>query len=123
MNVHNYEKLLVWQKSMDLVEKVYRLREKFPSEEVYGITSQLRRGAVSIPSNIAEGSSRKTKKDFCQFMSISAGSAAEIQTQIKISRRLGFAATSVSEYDGIESCIIEVRKMLFKLVENLNTNV
>lgn len=123
MNVHNYEKLVVWQKSMDLVEQVYRLTEKFPKDEIYGLTSQLRRCAISVPSNIAEGSNRKTKKDFCQFLSISSGSAAELQTQIKIGRRLGFAAEYTNEYEVIESCIIEVRKMLFKLVENFNTNV
>src|SRR3989344_3291460 len=119
MNVHNYEKLSVWQKSMDLVECVYRLTEKFPKGELYGLTNQMRRSAVSIPSNIAEGSHRKTNKDFCQFLSIASGSAAELQTQVKIAGRLNFSVTSVSEYEKIESLIVEIRKMLYKLIETL----
>lgn len=123
MGIHNYEKLSVWQKSMDLVESVYRITEKFPKEELYGLTSQMRRCAVSIPSNIAEGSHRKTNKDFCQFLAISSGSAAELQTQIKIAKRLGFSRTSVSEYERVEALIVEVRKMLFKLIESLNSHI
>ncbi|MEN9613959.1 MAG: hypothetical protein RLZZ347_266 [Candidatus Parcubacteria bacterium] len=64
MKIHNYEKLVVWQKSMDLVQEVYTLSEKFPKTELYGLTNQIRRSAVSIPSNIAEGSHRKTDNDF-----------------------------------------------------------
>ena len=119
MAVHNYEKLSVWKKSMDLVEAVYALTKKFPNEELYGLVSQMRRCAVSIPSNIAEGSSRKTDKDFCQFLAISSGSAAELQTQINIARRLRFAFDSVPEYERLDTSIAEVRKMLFKLIESL----
>jgi len=89
----------------------------------YGLTSQIRRCAVSVPSNIAEGSNRRTNKDFCQFLSISSGSAAELQTQLKIARRLKFAATSVSEYEKVEALIVEIRKMLFKLIETLTSSV
>ena len=123
MSIHNHEKLLVWQKSMDLVEQVYLLTSKFPKEEIYGLTSQMRRCAVSIPSNIAEGSQWKTNKDFCQFLSISSGSAAELQTQIKIAQRLNFSSIPLSEYGKIEFCITVIRKMLYKLIESFNSNV
>lgn len=123
MKIHNYEKLVVWQKSMDLVQEVYILSEKFPKTELYGLTNQIRRSAVSIPSNIAEGSHRKTDNDFQQFLCIASGSAAELQTQIKIARRLGFCGSLMAEYGKIESLIVEVRKMLFGMVDNLKSNV
>ena len=119
MNVHNYEKLSVWQKSMDLVEYVYLLTDKFPRTEMYGLISQMRRCAVSIPSNIAEGSLRRTSNDFCQFLSISAGSAAELQTQIRIAQRLNFCTKASAEYERIELLIVEIRKMLHKLISSL----
>ena len=85
-----YQDLEVWQKSMILVEEIYKLTKNFPSEERYGLVSQIRRSAVSIPSNIAEGKSRGTRKDYCRFIYIASGSLAELETQIQISIRLGY---------------------------------
>ena len=116
MQVHNYEKLIVWQKAMDLVERVYRLTNTFPKEEQYGIISQMRRCAVSIPSNIAEGSRRGTKKDFSHFLVISFGSAGELETQLKIAKRLEFG--KIEEYKETEEILQEVLRMLNKLIES-----
>ena len=116
MQVHNYEKLIVWQKAMDLVVFVYKVTEKFPKTEVYGITSQIRRSVVSVPSNIAEGSRRKTKKDFAHFLVIALGSISEFDTQIKISFRLGFITQKEMEFLGDIS--LEIMKMLNKLIES-----
>lgn len=86
-NFRNYE---VWKKSMDFVEQVYRIVHSFPSFERYGIADQMRRAAVSIPSNIAEGASRVSDKEFVHFLHISMGSAFEVETQILIAHRLGY---------------------------------
>ncbi|WP_278377653.1 four helix bundle protein [Chryseobacterium arthrosphaerae] len=86
----NFKELLVWQKSIDFVTEIYRITETFPKAEVYGLISQIRRAAVSIPSNIAEGNSRRSKPDYLQFLKISRGSCAEVETQLVISKNLGF---------------------------------
>lgn len=101
---------------MDLVEKVYRLTYEFPKEEQYGIISQMRRCAVSIPSNIAEGSRRGTKKDFAHFLIISFGSAGELETQLKIAKRLEFG--KLDKYLEIEELMQEILRMLNKLIES-----
>src|SRR3989338_6281777 len=88
MSIHSHKDLIVWQKGIDLSKKIYILTEKFPREEIYGITSQMRRAAISIPSNIAEGRSRGTRKDFVQFLRIAIGSASELETQIEIAKNL-----------------------------------
>lgn len=88
--MNDYRELIVWQKSMDVVEDVYRFTEKFPRVEIYGIVSQVRRAAVSIPSNIAEGSKRGSKKEYRKFVLIAYGSCVELKTQMEIARRLGF---------------------------------
>ncbi|MCC6123370.1 MAG: four helix bundle protein [Pirellulales bacterium] len=90
MAVKDYRELIVWQKAMDLVEQVYHHTGRFPKEEVYGLSSQLRRAAVSIPSNIAEGNARTTTRDFLHFLSIAYGSIKEVETQILIAERLGY---------------------------------
>lgn len=90
MKIESYENLIVWQKSMDLVTAIYELTRQFPKEEVFGLTSQMRRAAVSIPSNIAEGSRRGSRKDFRNFLLIAYGSGAELETQIKIAKRLSY---------------------------------
>jgi four helix bundle protein len=86
----NYRDLIAWQKAMDLVVMVYRQSVKFPKEETYGLTSQIRRAVVSIPSNIAEGQGRRTKRDFCHFLRIAVGSLREVETQVFIASRLGY---------------------------------
>jgi four helix bundle protein len=90
MAVKDYRELIVWQKAMDLVEHIYRYTKGFPREEVYGLSSQLRRAAVSVPSNIAEGNARTTTRDFLHFLSIAYGSIKEIETQVLIAERLGY---------------------------------
>jgi four helix bundle protein len=94
MAVKSFRDLRVWQAAMDLVEKIYRLTQKFPNHEVYGLTNQLRRAAVSIPSNIAEGHAREHTKEYLNFLSVTQGSIAEVQTQVEIADRLGYAAHS-----------------------------
>jgi four helix bundle protein len=90
MKVRNYQELIVWQKAMDLVEQVYATSKSFPREEIYGLTTQLRRAAVSIPSNIAEGQGRRTTADFLRHLSISYGSLREVETQTLIAARLRY---------------------------------
>jgi four helix bundle protein len=80
----------VWKLSMDFVENIYKISAHFPKEEMYGLTSQIRRAAVSIPSNIAEGASRQSRKEFIQFLYISLGSLSEVETQLMLSERLQF---------------------------------
>ena len=90
MKVKSYRDLIVWQKSVDLVTEVYKILRSFPEEEKFGLTSQLKRSCISIPSNIAEGYGRKYIKDYVRFLQISRGSLFEMQTQIQISINLGF---------------------------------
>jgi four helix bundle protein len=94
MTVKSFRDLRVWQAAMELVEKIYRFTQKFPAQEMYGLTSQLRRAAVSIPSNIAEGHTRAHTKEYLNFLSVTQGSLAELQTQIEIAIRLGYLARS-----------------------------
>ena len=88
--VRNYKDLIVWQKAMDLVSDVYRVTTNFPRQETYGLTNQLRRSAVSVPSNIAEGHGRATKGEFIQFLCHSRGSLLELETQMLIATNLGY---------------------------------
>src|SRR5437867_11121 len=97
MKVKNYQELIVWQRSMDLVEDVYKSSQDFPREELYALTSQIRRAAVSIPSNIAEGQGRRTTSDFLRHLSIAYGSLREVETQILIARRLRYIAQAKLE--------------------------
>ena len=86
--INTYRDLIVWQKSMDLVVEIYKLTKNFPKSEIYGLTSQMKRCAVSIPSNIAEGRRRGSRKDYRHFLIIAYGSGAELETQIEIVKRL-----------------------------------
>jgi four helix bundle protein len=120
VDVRSYRDLVVWQKSMDLVERVYRMTKVFPPEEMYGLCSQLRRAAVSIPSNIAEGQARKSRAEFLRFLSIAQGSRAEVETQTLIAERLGYVTNhQISE---ILSLLAEIAKMLHTLRTKLTTN-
>lgn len=89
--MQSYRELIVWQKSMQLVKLVYVLTEQFPKEEQFGLTSQLRRASVSVPSNIAEGYVRRARKDYARFIAIARGSAAEVETQFEIAKMLGYS--------------------------------
>lgn len=106
----SYKELVVWQKAVKLVKEVYILTSKFPGSEVYGLTSQIRRAAVSIPSNIAEGYGRKSSREYSQFCSIAYGSALELETQIIIAKDLKLAKTE--EYNNVDKLLEEVSKML-----------
>lgn len=87
--MHNFRNLKIWEESIDLTEQIYILTSNFPDTEKYGLTSQMRRCSISIPSNIAEGSSRSSPKEFQHFLSISLGSAFELFTQLELANRLG----------------------------------
>jgi four helix bundle protein len=115
--MHNYKKLTVWQKSVDLAVEMYTLTKKFPPEEKFGLVSQIRKCVISISSNIAEGAGRNTNGEFIQFIGISEGSVNELETQIIISERLGFI--TATELIKTEDSIIEIRKMLFSLKKSL----
>jgi four helix bundle protein len=93
----SYKDLVAWQKAMDLVTDVYKVTRAFPKEEVYGLTSQLRRAAVSVPSNIAEGQGRKGDGEFKHFLRLALGSLMEVETQIMIAERLGYLAPDSSQ--------------------------
>ena len=114
----SFRELAVWQRAMQLTVAIYKLTQVFPREEQFGLTSQLRRSAVSIPSNIAEGQGRTTVGDFRQFLGIARGSTCEVQTQLEIARALNFGDAKL--IDGAESLSNEVRKMLFGLLDSLN---
>nr|WP_277121029.1 four helix bundle protein [Bacteroides ndongoniae] len=114
-----HKDLLVWKKSIDLVEQIYTFTKQFPKEELYGITNQMRRCAVSIPANIAEGSGRKNKAEFIQFLHIALGSASELETHLIISQRLGFLSSN--SYDEIMNALNEIIKMICGLINSLNS--
>lgn len=113
----NYKNLIVWQKSILLVKDIYTLTRTFPSDEKFGLVSQMRRAVVSIPSNIAEGQARRTTKDYIRFVSIAEGSLAELETQIIISIELNFCAKE--ETEKIFGLMFEIRKMLNALRRSL----
>ena len=117
-NVKSYRDLIVWQKSMELVERVYRMTSAFPTNELYGLSSQVRRAAVSIPSNIAEGQARKSTAEFLNFLSIAQGSRAEVETQTLIAQRLGYVTEN--QITEIMSLLEEISKMLTTLRARLN---
>lgn len=115
MKIESFKQLIVWQKSVLLAKLIYKTTEKLPRNEQFGLTGQMRRSAVAIPSNIAEGSKRKTKNDYLQFLHIASGSAAELETQLLISKEI-YPKIDFSE---IEKLLIEVQKMLSKLISCL----
>lgn len=90
MALKHYQELIVWQKSVDFVEQIYKMTAKFPSVETYGLTNQIRRAAISVPSNIAEGQGRSTTRDFFHFLGMANGSLKEVETQVFIAQRLGY---------------------------------
>ena len=108
-----YKNLIVWQKSLLLVTKIYEITKEFPKDETFGLISQMKRAAVSIPSNIAEGSRRVTKKDKNNFYSIAFGSGSELETQIEIAFHLNFI--SKNQYDELIALSTEILKMLNKM--------
>lgn len=98
MSGKNYQDLIAWRKAMDLVKMIYKVTKDFPKEEVYGLTAQIRRAAVSIPSNIAEGQGRTSSKEFQNFLSIAHGSVREVETQILIAQHLNYLPTEQAQH-------------------------
>ena len=118
--VKSYKDLIVWQKAMDLVELVYQATKRFPREELYGLTNQLRRASVSVPSNIAEGQARNSTAEFRNFLSIARGSLAEVETQLLIAERLHYIdSVKLRELLNIQT---EVNKMTNALMGKLATS-
>ena len=115
--IKSYRDLIVWKESVELVQDVYLLTAGFSSNERFGLTSQMRRSAVSVPSNIAEGWGRKRTGNYIQFLSIASGSLAELTTQVEISYRLGFF--DKDQFDVLENKMMEIGKMLFVLIQKL----
>lgn len=115
--INSYRDLLVWQRAMELVIEIYELTEKFPSNEQYGLVSQMRRAAISISSNIAEGSRRGSRKDFRHFALTAFGSGSELETQIEIVKRLPMY--NKIKLEKVELLIREVMKMLNGLIGSL----
>ncbi|MBY6203464.1 four helix bundle protein [Halomonas denitrificans] len=110
MQLRSYRELKVWQRSMDVVEEVYALTECFPDSERFALTQQIRRTAVSVPSNIAEGNARRSTKDYARFVSIAIGSLAELETQIEIAYRVRYLDDERAA--GIHSELMEIGRML-----------
>jgi four helix bundle protein len=112
-----FKELKVWQKAIDLVTETYLKSAAFPKEELYGLTSQIRRSAVSIPSNIAEGCGRKTNKDFANFLGVALGSAFEFETQLIICRNLQFIPEN--DFEFLEKEVHHIQNMIIKLQSTL----
>ncbi len=110
-NINSYKDLLIWQKGIVLVVKVYKLVKSFPQEELYALTSQIKRAAVSVPSNISEGYGRNTDKSFSHFLDISRGSLNELETQLIIAKELEFIS-DFDLYNEISALITEESKMI-----------
>ena len=113
----SFKDLIVWKKAIELVTDVYKMTQGFPSKETFGLTSQMRRAAISIPSNIAEGSSRRTARDFAQFLHVALGSATELETQLIIARNLDYLERGI--YDQATSKLSEICKMLHGLLKKI----
>ena len=113
--IRDYRDLIVWKEAMELAELVYSVTRSFPREEAFGLTSQIRRAAVSIPSNIAEGDERDTKKDSVRFLYIAKGSLAELRTQLEIARDIG--ALDAASFAQLEVTCAEIGRMLGSLIK------
>ncbi len=116
--MHNFRKLDIWIKSVSLVTDIYRLTNSFPTQERFGLVSQMQRAAVSIPTNIAEGSAKSSNKDFTRFLKISIGSLLELETELLISFNLQYIG--LEKYDIFQNQIIELQKMITGFKNKLN---
>jgi len=114
--MHNLKELKIWSKAIDMATEVYKLTANFPKEEKYGLTSQIRRSAISVPSNIAEGAGRNSDKEFIYFLGVSNGSSYELQTQLVISRNLDLVDARV---DQLLDEIDQIQKMNYSLQKKL----
>ena len=117
MGYENYKKLIVWQKSMTLAKQIYLLTDLLPQRETYTMSNQMRRAAISVPSNIAEGHSRSSKAEYIHFLSISRGSVSELETQLLLCREIGYF--SQEQIESQMSLCDEIQKMLSKMINTL----
>jgi four helix bundle protein len=120
MYVKSYKELIVWQKAMSLCEEIYKLTALFPQNEIYGIVLQIKRAAISIASNIAEGYGRSSQKDFNQFLCIAYGSLLELETQLLLSKRLKLVKEV--EFISSEQLVEEISKMLHSMIIKFRLN-
>ena len=118
--IRDYKDLIVWQKSMDLAEEIYRLVKLLPKEETYALSDQMRRAAISVPSNIAEGYQRNTDKDLRHFLCIAKGSVAELETQVLLCTRLKYIPEGAA--NNVQLLTEEVAKMLSAFISRLNAD-
>ena len=119
--MRDFKKIQVWQKAHTFVLAIYKATESFPDGERFGLTSQIRRAAASIPTNIAEGAGRDTQKEFARFVQIATGSASEVEYQLLLSHELGYLLTE--QYAALETKITEIQKMLHGFAKALKSNV
>jgi len=119
--MHRFKNMKIWQESMSLSIEVYKAISNFPNDERYGLTSQIKRAAVSIPSNIAEGSSRTSNKDFGRYLSISLGSAFELETQLYIAKELSLL--NDSDYTRITTKLEQIQKMIIGFQNSLSNSI
>ena len=116
--MHNFKKLEIWTKSINLVTEVYQITNTFPAIERFGLISQMQRSAVSIPTNIAEGSAKTSNKDFARFLEISIGSSFELETELIVSYNLKYIDTIV--YENLSNTISEIQKMIYGFKNKLD---
>lgn len=117
---HNFRKLDIWIDGVDLADKVYSMTSSFPTEERFGLSSQMQRAVVSIPSNIAEGSAKDSDKDFCRFLGISLGSLYELETQLEIAHRRSYMEEAI--YIDLLEKIIGLQRRIFAFRQHLNAS-
>ena len=119
--IRTHKNLEVWKNSIKLVTQIYEETNKFPKVELYGLTSQIRKSAISVPSNISEGAGRNHTKEFIQFLYISMGSLAELETQLIIASNLNYLSNQV--FDNLNTLLIEIRSQLSGLIKSLQKRI
>jgi len=117
----NYRELIVWQKAMEAATEVYQIVKKLPKEELFVLSNQMRRAAISIPSNIAEGQARGSKKEFVRFLSIAQGSRSELETQLLLGVKIGYF--SESDIDKVIGLLSETSKLLISLIHSQSASL
>ena len=115
--MNNFRKLKIWAKSVELATDIYELTNKYPKSERYGLVSQIRSSVVSISSNIAEGAGRESVKEFKQFLNIARGSSYELETQLRISKNMGYISNV--DYKKVEIKLVMIEKMIYALIKTL----
>ena len=116
--MNNYKELKIWQKSVDLAVRIYEITKEFPKEELYGLTSQIRRSSSSIPTNIAEGCGRNSNPEMRRFLIISSGSSSELEYQLLLARDLNYISDII--YKELSDLVIQIRKMIYSFIQNLS---